>query len=83
MMFGITVKKTNEQLVIKWQLSTFTIPLDDIIEIQEDDTYGGQQDDAIPIGTPYGTTDRICIKTKKQTYLLFTTNLPAILKEIS
>ncbi|MEE6131444.1 hypothetical protein CHN50_15520 [Priestia aryabhattai] len=82
-MFGITVKKTNEQLVIKWQLSTFTIPLDDIIEIQEDDTYGGQQDDSIRIGTPYGTTDRICIKTKKQPYLLFTTNLPAILKEIS
>ncbi|MBN8251626.1 PH domain-containing protein [Priestia flexa] len=82
-MLSINITKTNEVLTIKWQFSTFTIPLEDIIEVKKDETYGGQQADAIRIGTPYGTTDRIYIKTKNQTYLIFTTNVPAVLKEIS
>ncbi|WP_438805061.1 SunI/YnzG family protein, partial [Priestia megaterium] len=36
----ISVRKINDNLIIKWQLSHFTIPLEDILEVTEDDTYG-------------------------------------------
>ncbi|PFR93264.1 SunI/YnzG family protein [Priestia megaterium] len=78
----ISVRKINKNLIIKWQLSHFTIPLEDILEVTEDDTYGGKEVNAIRIGPPYGTTDRIFIKTTSKNYLLFTSNAPAILNEI-
>lgn len=79
----ISVRKINDNLIIKWQLSHFTIPLEDILEVMEDDTYGGKEANAIRIGPPYGTTDRIFIKTTNKNYLLFTSNAPAILNEIN
>ncbi|MCU5130404.1 hypothetical protein OCA18_18260 [Bacillus cereus] len=82
-MLGINVKKTNEELIIPWQLAEITIPLRDVIEITEDATYAGVEEvDVIRIGTAYGTTDRILIKTVKQNYVLFTTNKFAILNAI-
>ncbi|MFS2170235.1 SunI/YnzG family protein [Priestia megaterium] len=78
----ISVRKINKNLIIKWHLSHFTIPLEDILEVTEDDTYGGKEVNAIRIGPPYGTTDRIFIKTTSKNYLLFTSNAPAILNEI-
>ncbi|MFD0770458.1 hypothetical protein ACFQZ1_17060 [Bacillus sp. CGMCC 1.60114] len=81
-MAGIDVKKTEKELIIKWQFATVNIPLEEIIEITEDDTYGGEKADAIRIGAPYGTTNRILIKTKKQNYILFMSHTPKILKEI-
>ncbi|WP_267417002.1 hypothetical protein [Bacillus sp. GC_Bacil_1] len=82
-MLGINVKKTNEELIISWQLTEITIPLRDVIEITEDATYAGVEEvDVIRIGTAYGTTDRILIKTVKQNYVLFTTNKFAILNAI-
>ncbi|MGG0521318.1 hypothetical protein ABE056_04845 [Priestia aryabhattai] len=81
----ISVRKINNNLIIKWQLAHFTIPLEDILEVTEDDTYGGKEANAIRIGPPYGngTTDRIFIKTTNKNYLLFTSNAPAILNEIN
>jgi len=78
----ISVQKINDNLIIKWQLAHFTIPLEDILEVTEDDTYGGKEANAIRIGPPYGTTDRIFIKTNSKNYLLFTSNASAILNEI-
>lgn len=78
---GIDVKKIEKELIIKWQLAEFNILLEDIIEVSEDNTYGGKEADAICIGPPYGTTDWILIKTKKQNYIIFTTNKFKILKE--
>lgn len=81
-MLGINVK-TNEELIISWQLAEITIPLRDVIEVTEDATYAGVEEvDVIRIGTSYGTTDRILIKTVKQNYVLFTTNKVAILNAI-
>ncbi len=81
-MLGINVK-TNEELIISWQLAEITIPLRDVIEVTEDATYSGVEEiDVIRIGTAYGTTDRILIKTVKQNYVLFTTNKVAILNAI-
>lgn len=83
-MLGIDVIKTTEELIIKWQLAKVNIPLNEIIEVTEDDTYAGvEKNDAIRIGTAYNTTDRILIKTKKQDYVLFTTNKVSILNKIN
>lgn len=64
-------------------MADITIPLRDVIEVTEDATYAGVEEvDVIRIGTAYGTTDRILIKTVKQNYALFTTNKVAILNAI-
>ncbi|HDR7783522.1 MULTISPECIES: hypothetical protein [Bacillus] len=82
-MLGIDVKKKKEELIISWQFAEVTIPLRDVIEVAEDDTYAGvEEPSAIRIGTAYGTTDRILIRTVKQNYVLFTTNKVSILKAI-
>lgn len=77
-MLGIDVKRSGENLVIRWQLTKIELPLSEITEVTLDDTYGGTDKEAIRIGTPYGTTDRVVIRTKNRTYLLFTTNAAAI-----
>lgn len=83
-MLGIDVKKQKEELIISWQLAEITIPLRDVIEVTEDATYAGVEvTSAIRIGTAYGTTDRILIKTVKQNYVLFTTNKVSILNAIN
>ncbi|PEX82436.1 hypothetical protein CN465_31865 [Bacillus cereus] len=82
-MLGIDVKKAKEELIISWQFAEVTIPLRDVIEVTEDATYAGvEEPNAIRIGTAYGTTDRILIRTVKQNYVLFTTNKVSILKAI-
>ena len=82
-MTGIAIKKAQNHLIIKWQLTTATIPIDSIIEVGLNDTYGGTEKQAIRLGTPYGTTDRIVIKTVGDSYLLFTTNYKAILNQLA
>ncbi|HDR6821034.1 TPA: hypothetical protein QCV77_004593 [Bacillus thuringiensis] len=82
-MLGIDVKKTKEELIISWQLAEVTIPLSDVLEVTEDATCAGvKEPTAIRIGTAYGTTDGILIRTVKQNYVLFTTNKVSILKAI-
>ncbi|MBD8071420.1 hypothetical protein [Bacillus sp. PS06] len=71
-MFEVSVEKVEDKVIIKWQLSKIEIPISEIVEITEDDTYGGQVKDAIRIGLPYGTADRVVIKTKSDTYILYT-----------
>ncbi len=84
-MLGIDVKKTDKELIISWQLAKVQIPLSEIIEVTEDETYAGveEEENVIRIGTAYATTDRILIKTVKQNYLLFTTNRVAVLNKIN
>jgi hypothetical protein len=80
-MFEIHVEKVNDKLIIKWQLTKIEIPISDILEVTEDNTYGGEVNDSIRIGFPYGTADRIIIKTKFDTYVLFT-RIDAIKKKL-
>ncbi|MCM3538353.1 hypothetical protein [Priestia endophytica] len=79
----MNVEKREKEFVIQWGLATIHIPLEDIIEVTEDETYGGKEKQAVRIGMPYGTTDRIVIKTVKQNYILFTTNKYKILDIIN
>ncbi|MFX5502080.1 hypothetical protein ACM5ME_18985, partial [Bacillus subtilis] len=37
---------------------------------------------AVRIGFPYGSTDRVVIKTANNTYILFTTNAASIMSKI-
>ena len=82
-MFEVFVKKVNSDVVIRWLLTKITIPLSDILAVTTDDTYGGKEKQAIRIGTPYATTDRIVIVTKENTYILFTTNYLSIQKKLN
>ncbi|MGD8190916.1 hypothetical protein ACQCN2_13140 [Brevibacillus ginsengisoli] len=81
-MLGIDVTKSNDKVIIKWQLSKVEIPIHDIIDVRLDDTYGGEEKEAIRIGTPYGTTDRVVIETKTKTYILYTTNYYSIMHKL-
>ncbi|MFC6039690.1 hypothetical protein ACFPYN_09690 [Paenisporosarcina macmurdoensis] len=82
-MFEIFVKKVKSDIVIRWLLSKITIPITDILRVTTDDTYGGEEKKAIRIGMPYGTTDRVVIITKENTYILFTTNYISIQKKLN
>lgn len=79
----IEVHKTDKELIIQWQLTEVRIPFQEIVEVVEDETYAGEDTSAIRIGAPYGTTDRIYIKTKKYNYILYTTNKITLLKKIN
>ncbi|MFD1884921.1 SunI/YnzG family protein [Paenibacillus wenxiniae] len=81
-MLGLDVKKVDQDIVIKHQFTKIVIPVADIISVSLDDTYGGKEADAIRIGTPYGTTDRVAIQTKDRNYILFTTNYTQIMNTI-
>lgn len=59
-MLGIDVKKTNEELIISWQLAKIQNPLSEIIEVTIATTYAGvEEPDVLRIKTAYGTTDRV------------------------
>ena len=49
-MFAVSAKQVKDQLIIRWQLSKFEIPLAQIISVTLDDTYGGSESSAIRIG---------------------------------
>ncbi|TYS90102.1 PH domain-containing protein [Rossellomorea aquimaris] len=70
----VKVSKNDENLNIKWQLSNIIIPLSDIKEVRDDDTYSGEGKTAMRIGYPYGHTDRVVIQTNSETFILFTSN---------
>lgn len=82
-MIEVSVKKVENNFVIRWQLLRIEIPATDILEVRLDDTYGGVDIEAIRIGLPYGATDRIFIKTAKQNYIVFTSNPRDIMSKLS
>lgn len=81
-MLGINVEKSKEKLIINWQLSKVEIPIREIHDVFLDPNYGGEEKSAVRIGFPYGSTDRVVIKTANNTYILFTTNAASIMSKI-
>ncbi|MDT8861251.1 hypothetical protein N0O92_13495 [Alkalihalobacillus sp. MEB130] len=71
-MFEVKIEQTKDDIVFKWQLSKMNIPITDIVDVTSDDTYAGDKSSVMRIGYPYGTTERIYIKTQKSNYLVFT-----------
>ncbi|SCA86010.1 UPF0457 protein [Bacillus glycinifermentans] len=82
MMLGIKVEKSNENLIISWQLSKIEISINEINDVFFDPNYGGEEKSAVRIGFPFGSTDRVVIKTANNTYILFTTNATSIMNKI-
>ncbi|MGD6842483.1 hypothetical protein ACQCVH_08145 [Bacillus infantis] len=68
----VRVAEKNGNLQISWLLNKIEIPLSAITDVSSDDTYGGQEKEAMRIGFPSGNTDRVVIITEKETYILFT-----------
>ncbi|MGG3339278.1 hypothetical protein ABER70_11785 [Bacillus subtilis] len=81
-MLGINVEKSNENLIINWQRSKIEIPIKEINDVFLDPNYGGEEKSAVRIGFPYGSKDRVVIKTAYNTYILFTTNPALIMSKI-
>ncbi|MCC2929057.1 SunI/YnzG family protein [Bacillus mojavensis] len=81
-MLGIKVEKSNDNLIINWQLSKIEIPIKEISDVFLDQNYGGEEKSAVRIGFPYGSTDRVVIKTVNNTYILFTTNAASLMNKI-
>ncbi|PHI49761.1 hypothetical protein B9T64_07210 [Bacillus halotolerans] len=81
-MIGVKVGKSNENLIINWQLSKVEIPIKEINNVFLDPNYGGEEKSAVRIGFPYGSTDRVVIKTTKCAYILFATNAASIMSKI-
>lgn len=81
-MFDIKVEKIDGSILVKWQLYKIEIPISEIVEVSNDETYAGKDPSAIRIGFPYGTAERVRIKTKNASYLLYT-NSPSLKDKIS
>jgi hypothetical protein len=81
-MMGIVVERIKNDIVIIYQFAELRIPISDIFEVTLDNTYGGIEKRAIRIGNPIGTTDRVVIKTKTSSYILFTTNYTSIMNKL-
>ena len=58
-MFDVKVTKEEDKIVIKWQLQKIKIPISEIMDVTNDESYAGEDETANRIGYPYGTTDRI------------------------
>ncbi|MFU2200831.1 hypothetical protein [Bacillus subtilis] len=70
-MLGINVEKSNENLIINWQLSKIEIPIKEINDVFLDPNYGGEEKSAVRIGFPYGSTDRCRRQVKIYIFCLF------------
>ncbi|MYL31484.1 MULTISPECIES: hypothetical protein [Halobacillus] len=73
-MVGINVREKDGYVIISWHFSKVEIHKTDIIEVIDDDTYGGEEKTAVRMGYPYATTERLFIRTNNQNYILFTNN---------
>lgn len=51
-MLGIKVEKSNENLIINWQLPKVKIPIKEINDVFLDPNYGGEEKSAVRIGFP-------------------------------
>ncbi|SES21327.1 hypothetical protein SAMN04487944_1243 [Gracilibacillus ureilyticus] len=72
----------GQNIIIKWQFSKIVIPSEGIKEVLSDDTYGGNDPKALRIGFPYGSTDRVLLRTNEGNYLIYTSNPHTITKKL-
>ena len=77
----IEIIKSIEKIAITWQSATINIPLEDIIEVNKNNTLKNT-DKAVEIGNKFKNSEVIFIRTKKLNYILFTTNKLTLLNEI-
>ncbi|PFP72690.1 hypothetical protein COK07_24870 [Bacillus thuringiensis] len=78
----IEIIKSIEKITITWQSATISIPLEDIIEINNNNTCKGTNK-AVEIGNKFKHSETIFIRTKKLDYILFTTDKLTLLNKIT
>lgn len=76
----IEITKSIEKITITWQSATISIPLEDIIEINNNNTCKNTNK-AVEIGNKFKHSETIFIRTKKLDYILFTTDKLTLLNK--
>ncbi|WP_255293921.1 SunI/YnzG family protein [Bacillus toyonensis] len=69
-------------MAITWQSATISIPLEDIVEVNKNNTITNTTK-VVKIGKQFEYSETIFIRTKKLDYLIFTTNKLTLLNKIS
>lgn len=78
----IEIIKSIGKITIAWQSATINIPLEDIIEVDKNNTFQNTTK-AVEIGNKFKHSETIFIRTKKLNYILFTTNKLTLLNKIN
>ncbi|PHC36238.1 hypothetical protein COF09_29365 [Bacillus toyonensis] len=77
----IEIIKSIEKIAITWQGAIVNIPLEDIIEVNKNNTLKNSIK-AVEIGNKFKYSETILIRTKKLDYILYTTNRLTLLNKI-
>lgn len=77
----IEIIKSIEKISITWQGATINIPLEDIIEVNKNNTLKNKAK-AVEIGNKFENSEIIFVRTKKLDYILFTANKLTLLNKI-
>ncbi|MEN8648268.1 SunI/YnzG family protein [Bacillus cereus group sp. BceL062] len=77
----IEIIKSIEKIAITWQGATVNIPLEDIIEVNKNNTLENTTK-VVEIGNKFKHSETILIRTKKLDYILYTTNRLILINKI-
>ncbi|PGP41535.1 hypothetical protein CN993_22225 [Bacillus thuringiensis] len=81
-MAEIEIIKSKEKLTITWQSAIINISLEDIVEVNTNNTITNTTK-VVTVGRELEFSEIVVIRTKKLAYELFTTNKLALLNKIN
>ncbi|MCU4959628.1 hypothetical protein OB990_25940 [Bacillus cereus] len=81
-MTEIEIIKSEEKLTITWQSAIINISLEDIVEVNTNNTITNNTK-VVKVGSKFEFSEIVVIRTKKLAYELFTTNKLTLLKKIN
>ncbi|MBT2202196.1 hypothetical protein KLI54_28660 [Bacillus thuringiensis] len=81
-MTEIEIIKSKEKLTITWQSAIINISLEDIVEVNTNNTITNTTK-VVKVGRELEFSEKVVIRTKKLAYELFTTNKLALLNKIN
>lgn len=81
-MTEIEIIKSKEKLIITWQSAIINISLEDIVEVNTNNTITNTTK-VVKVGRELEFSEMVVIRTKKLVYELFTTNKLTLLNKIN
>ncbi|QWH75457.1 hypothetical protein EXW59_00845 (plasmid) [Bacillus mycoides] len=81
-MTEIEIIKSKEIITITWQSAIISIPLEDIVEVNKNNTITNTTK-VVKVGKQFQYSENIFIRTKTLDYVLFTTNKLTLLNKIN
>ncbi|AFU17619.1 putative cytosolic protein (plasmid) [Bacillus thuringiensis MC28] len=81
-MTEIEIIKSKEKLTITWQSTIINISLEDIVEVNTNNTITNTTK-VVKVGREFEFSEIVVIRTKKLAYELFTTNKLTLLNKIN